>query len=75
MGEMARRTRQLFAEGRLVCERVSGRLRYELRFTWHGGARILERIERSDFDLVHRPRLGAVDAASILWRTALWTGA
>jgi hydroxysqualene synthase len=73
--EMVRRTHQLFSEGRLVCERVSGRLRYELRFTWHGGARILERIERSDFDILHRPALGPGDAASILWRTARWTGA
>ena len=75
MGEMARRTRQLFADGRKVCEGVRGRLRYELRFTWHGGSRILERIERSDFDVLHRPALGAGDAISILWRAALWTGA
>lgn len=75
LAEMARRTRQLFADGRFVCERVDGRLRYELRLTWHGGSRILERIERSDFDVLRRPTLGAGDAASILWRTALWTGA
>jgi squalene synthase HpnC len=73
MAEMARRTRQLFSEGRFVCERVGGRLRYELRLTWHGGARILERVERSDFDVLHRPTLGARDAGSILWRAALWT--
>lgn len=69
MAEMARRTRQLFSEGRYVCERVSGRLRYELRLTWHGGARILERIERSDFDVLNRPVLGVRDAAVILWRS------
>jgi squalene synthase HpnC len=69
LAEMARRTRELFAEGRLVCERVSGRLRYELRFTWHGGSRILERLERSDFDVFHRPALGPRDAAVILWRS------
>jgi hydroxysqualene synthase len=75
MAEMARRTRQLFDEGRFVCERVGGRLRYELRLTWHGGARILERVERSDFDVQHRPTLGARDAGSILWRAALWKAA
>ena len=73
--EMSRRTRELFAEGRPVCDRVRGRLRYELRLTWHGGFRILERLEQSDFDVLHRPALGARDAAPILWRTALWTGA
>ena len=75
MGEMSRRTRELFNEGRFVCERVGGRLRYELRLTWHGGARILERVERSNFDVRHRPTLGARDAGSILWRAALWTAA
>ena len=71
--EMARRTKELFAEGRPVCDGVRGRLRYELRLTWHGGSRILERLEQSDFDVLHRPALGARDAAPILWRTALWS--
>jgi hypothetical protein len=30
-----------------VCDGVAGRLRYELRLTWLGGARILERVERT----------------------------
>jgi squalene synthase HpnC len=75
LAEMSRRTRQLFNDGRLVCERTGGRLRYELRLTWHGGARILERVERSNFDVLHRPTLGALDAGTILWRAALWTAA
>ena len=32
--------------GRAVCDGVRGRLRFELRFTWLGGTRILERVER-----------------------------
>ena len=75
LAAMSRRTRQLFSDGRLVCERTGGRLRYELRLTWHGGARILERVERSDFDVLRRPTLGARDAGTILWRAALWTAA
>jgi squalene synthase HpnC len=75
LAEMSRRTRQLFNDGRLVCERTGGRLRYELRLTWHGGARILERVERSNFDVLRRPTLGARDAGTILWRAALWTAA
>ena len=39
------RTRALFDRGRAVCDGVGGRLRYELRATWLGGTRILERLE------------------------------
>ncbi len=34
---------------------MSGRLRYELRATWLGGTRILDRLERSGFDVFTRP--------------------
>ena len=33
-------------EGRPVCDAVRGRLRYELRATWLGGMRILDRWKR-----------------------------
>jgi hydroxysqualene synthase len=75
MREMARRTRVLFQDGRAVCDGVSGRLKYELRLTWHGGSRILERIERSQFDVLRRPALTAKDALVLAGRTALWTRA
>ena len=41
--------------GRPVCDGVSGRLRYELRATWLGGTRVLERLERSGFDVFAAP--------------------
>src|SRR4051812_16944011 len=47
-------TRERFAEGRAVCDGVRGRLRWELRFTWLGGARILERVERGRFRLMEQ---------------------
>ncbi|MEP7119001.1 MAG: squalene synthase HpnC [Acidobacteriota bacterium] len=66
------RTRALFNEGRPLLEHVSGRLRWELRATWHGGARVLERLEQGRFDPVAaRPKLGAADALVIGWRTLL----
>ncbi len=38
--------------------RFDGRLRYELRATWLGGVRILDRLEEVDFDVfTHRPTL------------------
>ena len=73
---VASRTRALFAEGRPVCDGVAGRLALELRFTWLGGTRILERLERSDFDVFNRrPTLGAADAGPLLWRAATWKAA
>jgi squalene synthase HpnC len=74
--EMAQRTRRLFAEGRPVCDGVQGRLKYELRLTWLGGTRILDRLERADFDVfANRPTLTARDIAPLVWRTASWTDA
>ena len=53
------RTRALFDEGRGVADGVSGRLRWELRLTWLGGVRILDRLERDGFDVFRRrPSLG-----------------
>ena len=69
----ADRTRRLFEEGRPIADRVHGRLRYELRATWLGGMRILERVERADFDVVnHRPSLQFSDGLVIAWRAAMW---
>jgi squalene synthase HpnC len=71
--EMAQRTRRLFAEGRPVCDGVQGRLKYELRLTWLGGTRILDRLERADFDVfANRPTLTARDIVPLVWRTASW---
>ena len=67
-------TRTRFDEGRVVCDLVRGRLRYELRLTWLGGRRILDRVEGHRFELLRsRPTLGAADVPSLLWRAARWT--
>jgi phytoene synthase len=74
MQTMAERTRALFAEGRPVCDGVRGRLRWELRFTWLGGSRILDELERGQFDVFrHRPRLGARDVIGLVRDAVLWT--
>jgi phytoene synthase len=70
------RTRALFDAGRPLCDAVRGRLRYELRATWLGGVRILERIERADFDVARRrPTLGAADLPALLARFLAWGAA
>ena len=68
-------TRALFAEGRAVCDGVEGRLRWELRLTWLGATRILDRLERGGFDVfTRRPSLGWPDAPGVAWRLARWKG-
>ena len=66
-------TRREFREGRAVCDGVGGRLRIELRLTWLGGLRVLERVERLGTSLLdERPTLGAGDVPGLLWRAARW---
>jgi len=70
------RTRDLFLEGRDVCDGVGGRLSMELRLTWLGGLRVLERLEHNGFDVfARRPTLGWRDGAVMLWRTMTWAAA
>jgi len=67
------RTRACFGDGREVCERVGGRLGFELRLTWLGGSRMLDLVERTGTALLHRrPALGARDVPAMLWRAARW---
>lgn len=67
------RTRDRFAGGRPLCDAVTGRLRQELRATWLGGMRILERLEETGYDPVRRrPSLGTFDALVIAWRVLAW---
>jgi hydroxysqualene synthase len=66
-------TREQFAAGRAVCDGVAGRLRYELRFTWLGGSRILDRVSADRSQLMtRRPTLGRADLPSLVWRAARW---
>jgi squalene synthase HpnC len=66
-------TRDLYDQGRPVCDGVGGRLRYELRATWLGGVRILERLERCRFNVfTSRPALGWHDAPHLLWNLLTW---
>jgi squalene synthase HpnC len=71
--ECAALTWDLFDRGRPVCDVLSGRLRYELRATWLGGTRILDRVQAARFDVFrHRPSLGAADAMVIAWKALTW---
>ncbi len=67
------RTRALFERGRPVADGVGGRLRWELRATWLGGVRILDRLAAGGYDVFRsRPALGLMDGAAIATRMLVW---
>ena len=69
-------TRDCFRDGHAVCNGVRGRLRLELRLTWLGGRRILDRVDRSRQSLLEaRPTLGSADLPGLMWRALRWGGA
>ncbi|HEX5068632.1 MAG TPA: squalene synthase HpnC [Vicinamibacterales bacterium] len=72
--EAAGRTRAFFREGRPLPDAVRGRLGLELRATWLGGLRVLDRLAASRFDVfTSRPALGWRDALLIGARTVAWS--
>lgn len=76
LGLATARTRELFRAGRPLAGQVRGRLRWELRATWLGGTRILDRLESTGFDVFKsRPVLGWTDALVIGSRMVMWRGA
>jgi squalene synthase HpnC len=63
------RARSLMLEGAPLAARLPGRIGWELRLVVQGGLRILEAIERADYDVFRRrPRLGRLDWPLLLWR-------
>jgi hydroxysqualene synthase len=72
--QAAARTRGLFGDGRVVCDLVHGRLRYELRVTWLGGMLILDRLDETGYDVfTRRPKLGKGDVPALAWRAMRWS--
>jgi squalene synthase HpnC len=63
------RARSLMLRGAPLGRRLPGRIGLEIRATVQGGLRILEKIERADYDVFrHRPVLKAVDWPVLLLR-------
>jgi phytoene/squalene synthetase len=66
------RARALMLSGAPLALRLPGRIGWELRLVVQGGLRILEAIERVDYDVfTRRPKLGSRDWVVLAWR-ALW---
>ena len=73
MAELIARTRELFEQGRPLCDRVGKELRFEMRLTWLGGMSILDRIEAVGADVFHRrPSHSTLDKARLAWRAWRW---
>lgn len=69
------RTRALFERGRPLVDIVGPDLAVELALTWHGGMRILDKIESVGPRLfAERPHLNAADKALVLARAIAWRG-
>ncbi len=65
-------TRDLFMKGHPLCDKVKGRLSFELKAIWAGGMKILEKIEKNGYDVFHkRPVITLRDKVEILARLIL----
>ena len=69
------RTRALFERARPLVDVVGADLAVELALTWHGGMRILDKIESTGKRLfAQRPTLNTADKALVLARALAWRG-
>ena len=69
------RGRALFERARPLVDVVGADLAVELALTWHGGMRILDKIEHVGSHLfAQRPELGTADKAIVLGRALAWRG-
>lgn len=66
MAFQVRRTQELFIRGKPLLSQVGNDLSLELRLTWHGGMKILEKVKQVQYNtLTQRPTLSWFDKASI----------
>jgi squalene synthase HpnC len=69
------RARSLFERARPLVDIVGADLAVELALMWHGGMRMLDKIESVGNRLfAHRPQLNAADKALVLARAVAWRG-
>ena len=69
------RARSLFERARPLVDIVGSDLAVELALTWHGGMRILDKIEHVGKRLfAQRPQLNTADKALVLARAIAWRG-
>ncbi len=63
------RTQLMFDEGRKLLKFLSGRLKYEIKWTILGGEAVLKKIRQNDYDVFIRPHLTKIDFLKLLARS------
>ncbi|MGA3285944.1 MAG: squalene synthase HpnC [Bacteroidota bacterium] len=72
MAFQVQRTAELFVAGKPLLSKVSKDLSLELKLTWNGGTRILQKIHKQDYNvLIQRPALSTLDKLGLLFRSYL----
>ena len=72
MAFQVRRTAELFVEGKPLLTMVGKDLSMELKLTWNGGTKILQKIHDQNYDvLTKRPALSKLDKLGLLFRSFL----
>jgi squalene synthase HpnC len=67
-----KRTRQLFNDGKNLLPFLSGRLKFEIKWTILGGERILDKIVKSGFNVLnYRPKLSKIDYGLLLLKAII----
>lgn len=66
------RTQYLYDEGKVLFNYLSGRFKYEIKWTIAGGEKILEKIRKQDYDVfTNRPKLSKMDFLSLLIKSVI----
>jgi hydroxysqualene synthase len=72
MAFQVQRTFEIFVLGKPLLSKVDKDLALELKLTWNGGTRILQKIHRQDYNVLsHRPILSTLDKLGLLFRSFL----
>jgi len=72
MAFQVQRTAEMFVAGKPLLLKVSKDLSLELKLTWNGGTRILQKIHMQDYNvLIQRPALTTLDKLGLLFRSFL----
>lgn len=65
-------TREFFGKGAKLCYSINGFYGFELKLTWLGGMKVLNCIEKNNYDVfTKRSTLNIFDKGSILWKALI----
>jgi squalene synthase HpnC len=69
------RTRAVFMRARPLVQQVGDDIAVEMAISWHGGMRILDKIDAAGVQLLHkRPQLDNTDKAIVVTKALAWRG-